>query len=122
MSEHDKAYIEKFQPKGVKKMSKEKGFCITDGKGFHMAFKNGNEISVQWGPGNYCDNRRSTFGKQRNVEFYESDTAEIAVLNSKGEWLTREIAKKAGFGKINDDVMGYLSADDVLRIMIETAK
>jgi hypothetical protein len=29
---------------------------ITDGKGFHITFANGYTVSVQFGPGNYCDN------------------------------------------------------------------
>jgi hypothetical protein len=29
---------------------------ITAGKGFQITFANGYTVSVQWGPGNYCDN------------------------------------------------------------------
>ena len=32
-------------------------FTITNGKGFQMEFKSGYTLSVQWGVGNYCDNR-----------------------------------------------------------------
>lgn len=30
-------------------------FRITRGKGFHVSFPNGYTVSVQFGPGNYCD-------------------------------------------------------------------
>ena len=32
------------------------GFCITDKKGFHIRFENGWTVSVQFCPGNYCQN------------------------------------------------------------------
>jgi hypothetical protein len=32
-------------------------FKITLGKGIHMTFANGWTVSIQWGIGNYCDNR-----------------------------------------------------------------
>jgi hypothetical protein len=32
-------------------------FKITANKGFHIQFANGNTVSVQFGGGNYCENR-----------------------------------------------------------------
>ncbi len=32
------------------------GFYITGGKGFHISFPNGYTMSVQFGPGDYCEN------------------------------------------------------------------
>ena len=31
-------------------------FEVTTGKGFHVTFENGWTVSVQFGPGNFCDN------------------------------------------------------------------
>jgi len=32
--------------------------------GFHIEFPNGWKISVQWGPGNYCETRRKPVSNQ----------------------------------------------------------
>lgn len=72
--------------------------------GFHMTFENGYTISVQWGPGNYCDNRSAHYGEAKSV----SKTAEVAVWNSADEWV------KLGD---NDDVLGWVTTDRVLEIM-----
>ena len=32
-------------------------FNSTHNKGFRMTFENGFSISVQWGPGNYCERK-----------------------------------------------------------------
>ena len=58
-------------------------FEITQGKGFHIKFGNGRTISVQWGVGNYCDNRDSdptcltTEQVHRAVGEKGSSTAEV---------------------------------------------
>ncbi len=64
------------------------GFKITDGKGFHITFKNGWTISVQFGPGNYCDNYDmdiSSFYRSNRRMTIESTTAEIAYWGPDGE-------------------------------------
>tara|TARA_R110002020_G_scaffold414874_2_gene624331 strand:+ start:1211 stop:1498 length:288 start_codon:yes stop_codon:yes gene_type:complete len=53
-------------------------FKSTINTGFHMTFENGIKISVQWGPGNYCDNYGEFFNPlDRDVK---SRTAEIAIF------------------------------------------
>ena len=78
--------------------------------GFHMEFPNGWIISVQWGPGNYCETRRkdedgwiSPFDG-RYHEFV-STTAEIAVMH-KDHSRMYPISE-------HDDVKGWVSATDV---------
>jgi hypothetical protein len=39
------------------------GLKITNKKGFHITFENGYTVSVQFGPGNYCDNYNRAIGK-----------------------------------------------------------
>ena len=80
--------------------------------GFHMEFPNGWIISVQWGPGNYCETRRkdedgwiSPFDG-RYHEFV-STTAEIAVMH-KDHSRMYPISE-------HDDVKGWVSATDVAR-------
>ena len=63
----------------------EAGFRSTMRKGFFMTFANGLTASVQWGAGNYCDNH---FPKDMDFSFTKdakSSTAEVAVLNDKGD-------------------------------------
>ncbi len=63
--------------------------------GIFMKFKNGNEISIQWGFANYCSNRVETQE--------ETLTAEIMITDSNGH--------KHHFG--DDFVKGWCSADEV---------
>lgn len=62
--------------------------------GFHMTFKNGYTMSVQFGKTNYSDGGVTT--------------AEIAAWGPDGQWLS------LGEG---DDVRGWCSPDEVLEIM-----
>lgn len=65
--------------------------------GFQMIFDNGNTISVQFGCGNYCNNRAESQKSCKN--------AEIAIWNSAGDW--------HDFG--SDTVKGYCNADEVAK-------
>ena len=59
-------------------------FCITDGKGFHITFENGYTVSVQFGPGNYCDNYGEDFSNVELCGKRGSKTAECAVWSHGG--------------------------------------
>lgn len=96
----------------------EKGFVSTMRKGFHMTFPNGLTVSVQWGAGNYCDNHLPknndfTFSKDA-----ESDTAEIAVINSEGEFIDPQTF-------FEDDILtdgmvaGYLTPSIVTDLLVK---
>jgi hypothetical protein len=87
---------------------------ITQGKGFHMTFENGNTISVQFGAGNYCGNHDEEFPSDIPKKTTCED-AEIAIWDKNGKWLTKEYLDKG------DDVLGWLTADEVLKAMIWTA-
>lgn len=81
----------------------------TSGKGFHMTFENGLTISVQWGYGNHCDNKfyNKSYLEELNVikekGLFTGETAEIAVWNAEGKWMSFE----------HDQVKGWLSPDTV---------
>lgn len=79
-------------------------FKITEGKGYHMTFANGWTVSVQWGNGNYCDNRNGPHGA-------DSATAEVAAWDAAGNWHKFE----------HDSVDGYYSPDKVLAFMTHVA-
>lgn len=73
-------------------------FKITEGKGFHMTFANGWTVSVQWGQGNYCENRYKEVTKN-----LKCSDAEVAAWDKNGIWHRFE----------HDSVEGHLSANEV---------
>ena len=87
--------------------------------GFHMEFPNGWIISVQWGPGNYCETRRknedgwiSPFdGKYHE---FKSTTAEIAVMH-------KDHSQMYPLSE-SDDVKGWMSATEVAEYIQWTAQ
>lgn len=89
-------------------------FKITIGKGFHIKFKNGYTISVQFGMGNYCDFHDASFSikeyEKQQIERAEigSSTAEIAILKD-GKLITVE--------EWGDEIKGYCSPEEVLKWM-----
>ena len=89
---------------------------ITDGKGIHVEMGNGIVLSVQIGPGNYCDNYDEPFSARRDPKYRlpESRTAEIAVwFKGDGDMLDlpsgNTVAGRVDIGKIFD-VIPQLSA------------
>ena len=93
-------------------------FRTNSNKGFLMEFDNGFGISVQWGITNYCSAKNlSEFSFDADIEMkgnskgfrnaWESNTAEIAVF--KGE-------KMMSVGD-NDQVIGWLTTDDVAQVI-----
>lgn len=90
---------------------------ITGGKGFRMEFANGWTASVQFGAGNYCEHEFrkgepsdfSTAGGNDSERTYchESTDAECWAIGPNG------------LGEGNPQ--GYLSADEVLKFLNDTA-
>jgi hypothetical protein len=65
------------------------GFRITGKKGFHITFENGWTISVQFGPGNYCDNYGKNIGLDNERCGDEgSSNAECAIWGPDGDMIT----------------------------------
>ena len=98
------------------------GFISTRNKGFRMHFSNGFEISVQWGPGNYCEKRDAKFEGPEKSSFWESCSAEIAVFNTNEAKMLAEKGMISLNGK--DVVSGWLSADQVAKAIsvVQSAK
>ena len=78
--------------------------------GFAMTFSNGYTVSVQWGPGHYCGNRSMSLFT--GFEPFESKTAEIAAWRPDKSYLH--------LGE-NDDVVGWLTADEVAQYIATLA-
>lgn len=85
-------------------------------QGVQFTFANGLTISIQWGKGNYCENRvsdfRSPFTSPR--EILQSIDAEIAIWNQNDEWYQFD----------NEIVKGWVSTDEVAQwiIKVQSAK
>lgn len=60
-------------------------FKTTQNKGFQITFTNGNTVSVQFGGGNYCENRYA------NPDNGECENAEVLAWNKDGEYITEAI-------------------------------
>lgn len=71
--------------------------------GFHMTFENGWTVSVQFGPGHYCNNHLKENAPSG------SNNAEIAAWNKEYVW--------HHFHEENDDVKGFCSPNEVLQFM-----
>ena len=81
---------------------------ITHNKGFQMTFANGYTISVQFGNGNYCDNRHYGDMLAHDQSVPPSYTAEVAAWDKNNNWVQ--------LGE-NDNVLGYQTADDVAALI-----
>ena len=97
-------------------------FLATRNKGFRMTFENGFAISVQWGPGNYCEKKDEDFDKPEKERFWESCSAEIAVIDTNNN-----IQENSSVGMISlgrDTVEGWVSADQVAKVIavVQSAK
>ena len=79
-------------------MSKFRAAQNEDHNGFHMTFKNGYTMSVQFGKNNYSDGGETT--------------AEVAAWGPDRKWVKLSA---------HDDVRGWCSPDDVLEIMNQIA-
>ena len=91
-------------------------FSITNHKGFHLSFNNGWQVSVQFGPGNYCERREEDYDSPRKSESWHSKNAEIAV------W--RNFGKQEMIMLENDVVRGWTSPREVAEIvyLVSTAQ
>lgn len=100
------------------KMPERKKFAITMRKGFQIQFENGVLASVQFGAGNYCENRSSMdFMCQNDAT---SDDAEIAAIyKGEGEFKDEFITQEVWPDRCScyDDVVGWLSPEEVLEFL-----
>jgi hypothetical protein len=86
-------------------------FKITSDKGIHIKFENGYTVSIQWGPGNYCENYDGEISAdgRRECGSRGSDTAECAVWGRDGKMLE--------YGDWCDTVGGYMKPAAVLELL-----
>ena len=86
-------------------------FCISSPKGFHITFDNGYTLSVQFGPGNYCDNYdRKIMDDDVESGKDGSTTAETAFWGPDGKMLSES--------EDGDSVQGYQTVEQVIQRLI----
>ena len=90
-------------------------FIATRNKGFRMGFENGFEISVQWGPGNYCERKDEEFDKSQKERFWASCSAEIAIFDTNNRKQENSDVGMISLGR--DTVEGWVSADQVAKVI-----
>jgi hypothetical protein len=77
-------------------------------RGFMLTFLNGLTISVQFGSGNYCENRSLTLPYEHELKQHitKSNSAEIAIWGDVSDkWLKFK----------SDEVKGWVHADDIAK-------
>ena len=95
-----------------------KGFgVINSGTGFQVHFPNRYTVSVVFGPGTYSDHHNTSFSDLKK-EPHESTSAEIAVFDSNGSFITARCFKEIFPDRGSDDVIGYVSPVEVVKIMV----
>lgn len=87
-------------------------FTVTSHKGVHFEFQNGLIVSVQWGPGNYCDRKHDPWTSPAKEDKWASDTAEIAVWRAENG-----LGGMLPISSSGDTVAGYITADQVARVL-----
>jgi hypothetical protein len=96
------------------------GFAINSHKGTQITFANGITVSVQWGPGNYCevgDFMADGWDAPSRSDYWESPDAEIALFVAGArDWVTKEAHAALNNGEeCSDDVIGRITPDEVAR-------
>jgi len=86
-------------------------FKITNGKGFHITFKNGYTVSVQFGPGNYCQNYDLQISKDEILSGAKGSVdAECAVFWGDGNLIPHPMFE-------GDTVGERMSSEQVLELL-----
>jgi hypothetical protein len=92
----------------------KRDFRIVAGKGFALDLPNGMTVSVQWGPGNYCDSDVS------NADVFAPAAA--AVGGDAWGSDTAECAAYVTGSDVGGDVCGYLNVSQVLDFINEASQ
>jgi len=105
-------------------IEEQRDMRITGGRGFQLDLPNGVTVSVQWGPGNYCDSdcKNADFDAPKEAETWGSNLAECAayVTGTSLSWVS--VPGYTGGGRDRcggDDVCGYLNVSQVLDFINE---
>ena len=83
--------------------------------GVSFTYDNGYTVSIQFKYGNYCETNATTYDFEDTIC---AENTEIAVIASDGNWHTKEVYLELFNEDIGDDVVGYVTVEDLLKIQI----
>lgn len=86
-------------------------FTSVENRGFQIQFSNGWTISVQFGPGNYCERQGLDYDAPLKERVWKSQTAEVAAWDSEGTWYDLDNSRLLDKG--DTGVYGYVDANTV---------
>jgi hypothetical protein len=93
-------------------------FQSTFNRGFKITFENGWTISVQFGPGYYCEHRDDSACRPEGV--YSSKDAEIAIITDNYRiWL--DLTTLSPSTDDSTDIKGYVTPDELPRYILLTS-
>ena len=84
----------------------------TNNKGFSITFSNDFRLSVQFGPGNYCEHYQEPFPVEDITGYWRSLDAEIAVISPTGDMLQFQN---------EETVLGYVSVETLVKVIAYVA-
>jgi hypothetical protein len=103
--EKERASYSQF-PTAAPKNKEEPHLAICGGKGFQLFFRNGWGISVQFGPGNYCEHHwEYDFNAPQKAQRWTSEKAELALWDAHHNWVFEFFT--------GDQVLGYVKTDHI---------
>lgn len=82
-------------------------------KGFRLMLKNGITVSVQFGNGNYCNNRN----KEDESFITECENAEIVLWDKNQKWITRAMLDEKFRDKLSGEVVTFATMEDFIEIL-----
>jgi hypothetical protein len=93
----------------------------THNRGIHIIHDDGTTFSLQWGVGNYCENKNLDDVKGMMLQITtmpdaESSNCEVAVFDASGARITNE------YFETNDCIAGYVDIKEALDIAINNRK
>jgi len=95
------------------------------GAGFHITFDNGWTISVQWGPGNYGDNRMKSLEEENFAEVLssmESRTAEIMAWDANDVHWDFSVGSRVGLLGQGLLTKGWVKPDELIGYIQEISQ
>jgi hypothetical protein len=97
----------------------QQNFTAVNNSGFKIEFSNGWTISVMWGVGNYCSNRREDgdYYEPRGYVEYAARTAEMAAWHVTGANWDFRMDGPIPRGPSDNTYRGWMTPEQVLAAM-----
>jgi hypothetical protein len=94
-------------------------FKIFNRQGFHIVFDSGITLSTQFGEYNYCGKYPQAKEKIKDGSRFSaiSKDCEIGVWDKRNKWITKEMYEDIFGEELGDDVLGFVSLDNWLKIL-----